>query len=229
MILGIETATRALSVALVENGRLLASILVQRGNLHDELLLPVTSQLFQDAQADWSGVAAVAVSAGPGSFTGLRIGMAAAKGIAMSRNIPLVAVPTFDALALHIAGSGIPAADATLVTAFDARGGDVYAARYEIHGGTMQRAAGPLAGTLDTILPGLPDGTWLAGDAAAAQAALSGGRYRALPGTEAGVHAGAVALLGERLHAEGRHDSIDECEPQYLREFRTTTPKIPGR
>ena len=112
LILAIETATGCGGVALTrgvgESGKLLAEYTLQPEVTHSRRLLGSVAAMMAATGIDWSELAAVAVSQGPGSFTGLRIGMAAAKGIAMAAGIPLLAVPTLDGLALQTTTTDLP-------------------------------------------------------------------------------------------------------------------------
>lgn len=225
MILGIDTSTPSLGIAILAQGRIAGSIAVHRPNCHDELLMPLAQELLRACGLSVSDLEAVAVSAGPGSFTGLRIGMAAAKGLALALDIPLVSVPSFDAHARGIAGGMLPESAATLCIAADARRGDVYAAVYEIGAGAA-RPRMPLRALPARDLPALlPPGTWLAGDAAES---LAGRRadLRIVPagagGAQTGAHAVEVALLGAELLEAGAAADVDNCEPIYLRDVYTT-------
>ena len=99
MVLGIETSTPIASVALVSGAGLRGEITLNIGLTHSEQLLPLVDALLCQARTRLDEVEGIAVAGGPGSFTGLRIGMATAKGLAQGRNIPLVGVPTLLALA----------------------------------------------------------------------------------------------------------------------------------
>lgn len=99
MILAIETATDVCGVALVHRGMCIAQRVVGGKNIHSERLMVLVDEVLREACVEMSALDAVAVSIGPGSFTGLRIGLSAAKGLAYARSLPLVPVPTLDALA----------------------------------------------------------------------------------------------------------------------------------
>jgi tRNA threonylcarbamoyladenosine biosynthesis protein TsaB len=99
LILGIESATPIASVALVNEKGFLGEITLNIGLTHSEQLLPMLDQLLQQARLTIKDVTGLAVSAGPGSFTGLRIGMATAKGLAQGCRIPLLAIPTLETMA----------------------------------------------------------------------------------------------------------------------------------
>jgi len=127
LILAIETATGCGSVSLTrggrEDGRLLAEATAQPEITHSRRLLGSVAWIMEAAGVQWSDLDGVAVSLGPGSFTGLRIGMAAAKGIVCAADVPLLGVETMEALALSC-----PFIDRPLWCLLDARKQEVYAA-----------------------------------------------------------------------------------------------------
>ncbi len=149
LILSIETATGCGSVALtrggVENGRLLAEATAQPEVSHSRRLLGSVQWVMQAAGKEWGDLHGVAVSLGPGSFTGLRIGMAAAKGIVMAADVPLLGVPTLDVMALSF-----PLIDRPLWCLLDARKQEVYAACYLPGKDYRPEPAGPV----EAIRPG---------------------------------------------------------------------------
>ena len=99
LILAIETATKVSSVALSDGNKIVAALTMENGPEHSATLVPNIGKLLEMAGKTRKDLNAVAVSVGPGSFTGLRIGLATAKGLAYALNIPLIAVPTLKALA----------------------------------------------------------------------------------------------------------------------------------
>ncbi len=129
LILAIETATGCGSVALTRgtptNGRLLAEATAQPEITHSRRLLGSVDWVLQAAGVGWSELDGVAISLGPGSFTGLRIGMAAAKGIVLATGVPLLGVQTHDGVAMSC-----PVIDRPLWCLLDARKQEVYAACY---------------------------------------------------------------------------------------------------
>lgn len=102
LILGIDTSAKIASVALMEDSRLLAENTVYTTLTHSQIILPMVIKLLEDAGRDIKDVNAVAISAGPGSYTGLRIGIAAVKGICMGLDIKAVGVSTLEALAYNL-------------------------------------------------------------------------------------------------------------------------------
>jgi tRNA threonylcarbamoyladenosine biosynthesis protein TsaB len=108
LTLGIDTATRTGGVALVEGGKVVSSRTCPLRLTHSESLLPVVAELLEESAVSLSRVKAVAVAAGPGSFTGLRVGLATAKGLAVGKELPVVGVPTMEALALPYRDEKMP-------------------------------------------------------------------------------------------------------------------------
>ncbi|MCW5211372.1 tRNA (adenosine(37)-N6)-threonylcarbamoyltransferase complex dimerization subunit type 1 TsaB [Desulfobulbus sp. TB] len=129
LLLSIETATGCGSVALtkggISNGKILAEAIAQPEITHSRRLLGSVDWVMQAAGVHWDELHGVAISLGPGSFTGLRIGMAAAKGIVYASQKPLIGVQTLDAIAL-----ACPVIDRPLWCLLDARKQEVYAACY---------------------------------------------------------------------------------------------------
>jgi len=99
MILSIETATELCGVALVDKQRCLCERIVVEKNIHSERLMVLVDEVLREAGVTVASLDGVAVSIGPGSFTGLRIGLSAGKGLAYARSLPILAVPTLDAIA----------------------------------------------------------------------------------------------------------------------------------
>ncbi len=226
MILGIETATSSLGVALAHEGRIAASIVVARKNVHDDLLVPLCRELVTYAGLRMEDVGTVAVSAGPGSYTGLRIGMAAAKGLCLGLGIPLVAVPTCDAAAGYLAGSGA-CDEEHIAVCLDAKNDEVYIATYVVRNDSAIRRH-PVAILSSTDAASLLDGgTLLVGDGAARVAEQASVKIRVAVDPTAVFRGDGVALLGERLAGGGEFCDIASCEPLYLREFIAKRPRNP--
>ena len=105
-ILGLESSAKSASVALMEDGKLLARSFQNTGLTHSRTLLPMAEAMLQNCELGIADVDAVAVAVGPGSFTGLRIGISAAKGLAWARELPCIGVSTLEAMAQKPGPSG---------------------------------------------------------------------------------------------------------------------------
>ncbi len=218
LILAIETATPRGSVALVRGDTVLGEIALPAGRQLSETFLLAVRELTGGRPADH-----VAVSAGPGSFTGLRVGMAAAKGFCLGWGVPLVAVPTLHALALRF-----PIEGAAICPVLDARKKEVYAALFRWQSGACVRL-GPDVAVAPEALPGmLPAGKILfCGDGTAPFGALLRERLgdRALvpaPGDEF-PRASAVGRLAALLGTGGPDAAFRTAVPAYLRASEAET------
>ncbi|MEA5010397.1 MAG: tRNA (adenosine(37)-N6)-threonylcarbamoyltransferase complex dimerization subunit type 1 TsaB [Angelakisella sp.] len=133
-LLALECSATAASVALCTRDKVIGEYFLSTGQTHSQTLLPMTEQLLHTSGETLAGVELLAVSVGPGSFTGLRIGISAVKGIAMGANKPCVAVSTLEALAYNLCGfEGIAA------SVMDARCGQVYCALFHLEDGRVSR------------------------------------------------------------------------------------------
>ena len=101
-VLAIDSAGLVASVAVVEDGVLIAEYTMNYKKTHSQTLLPMLEEVKKAISLDLSSIDAIAVAAGPGSFTGLRIGSATAKGLGLALDKPLIGVPTVDALAANL-------------------------------------------------------------------------------------------------------------------------------
>src|SRR5512138_896658 len=126
LVLGIETSTRQGGAALVGDEGLVSEYTLNVEVTHSERLLPAIDRMLHDAGATLATLGGLAVSIGPGSFTGLRIGLSTAKGLAYATGLPVVGVPSLEALAW-----AVPAARWPVCAVLDARKQEVYAALFQ--------------------------------------------------------------------------------------------------
>ena len=125
-ILALDSSGLVASVAVVENDNLIAEYTINHKKTHSQTLVPMLDEIRNMTELDMESIDAIAVAAGPGSFTGLRIGSATAKGLGLALKKPIVAVPTVDALAYNLYGS-----DKIICPLMDARRNQVYTGLYE--------------------------------------------------------------------------------------------------
>ena len=133
-ILALETSAKAVSAAVTEDGKVLCSGYQDTGLTHSRTLMPIVEAMLKNTGLTVQDCDAVAVAAGPGSFTGIRIGVSAAKGLAFAADKPCAAVSTLEAMARNVAHM-----DALVVCAMDARRSQIYNALFEIRGGKPVR------------------------------------------------------------------------------------------
>ncbi|UYZ61726.1 tRNA (adenosine(37)-N6)-threonylcarbamoyltransferase complex dimerization subunit type 1 TsaB [Hymenobacter weizhouensis] len=227
LLLSLETSSPICSVALHElgSGNLLGQSELRLEKSHSSHLSVLINQLLDNTGHALADLAAVAVSDGPGSYTGLRIGAAAAKGLCYALDIPLLAVGTLPSLAHQVASSTAWPEQFLYCPMLDARRQEVYAALYT-HTGQEVLAPTPLILNPDTLAEQLTHHSVLFfGSGAAKFQPLAAGKPRAA--FRAGVAPSAVAVGELALAAYHRQEFRDVAyyEPFYLKEVYTTTSK----
>ena len=152
LILAMESSAKSASAALVRDGELLAQSFSCSGLTHSRTLLPMAEGVLDAAGVKIADVDCLAVAQGPGSFTGIRIGVSAVKGLAWAAEKPAVGVSTLEAMAYH----GLAAGEGALVCCcMDARRAQIYNALFEIRGGRPERLLPDRAIAIETLLPEL--------------------------------------------------------------------------
>ena len=227
LLLSLETSSPVCSVALhrVADGSLVGQSELRLDKSHSTHLTVLIEQLLANTGHQLADLAAVAVSDGPGSYTGLRIGGAAAKGLCFALDIPLVAVSTLQALAAQVAAGTARPSTWLYCPMLDARRTEVYAALYT-HEGQEVLAPTPLLLDTDTLAEQLAHHSVLFfGHGAAKFQALLGKHPNA--GFLAGIEPSAISVGQLAVAAFHRQEFQDVAyyEPFYLKEVYTTTPK----
>lgn len=218
LLLAVETATRVCSVALARGGELVAERANADARLHSERLLPMIDALLAEAGVRLAEVEAFAVSIGPGSFTGLRIGLATLKAFALSDARPVAAVSTLAALC---ASAASPAREGPVAALLDARRGAYYAACVSRAGQARADLLADCVLTPPELAARLPRGARVVVGEGAREGAEQLAARRpdlallALPNL--GASAASVARLGAQLLAQGAASDAAELVPAYLR------------
>lgn len=216
IILALDTATLVSTVALTTEKKLLAEFTLQTTKTHSEKLMPTIDMLCRFSQVQPAMIDAVAVSIGPGSFTGLRIGLATAKAFSYVRSLPLIGVPTPLGLAYNLAGSS-----RLLAPVLDAQKGNVYLTVYEFCNGVVREVA-PVrvlaaAEAYEWLQQTGRPVTLLGESAGLVAAAGSGAAIDVAPDHLVMPRAASVAEAARRLYEAGEVSDAMTLEPIYVR------------
>ncbi|MBR3953513.1 MAG: tRNA (adenosine(37)-N6)-threonylcarbamoyltransferase complex dimerization subunit type 1 TsaB [Oscillospiraceae bacterium] len=228
-ILGFDTSAKAASVALSENGKLISEFYLDSGFTHSETVLPMAKAVLDAARITPSDVDLFAVNCGPGSFTGLRIGIAAVKALGMSLEKPCAAVSTLEALAYNMQSTG-----GIICAAMDARCNQVYTAFFESDGINITRLCEDRAITTDVLFEDIKklsaekgEKIWLVGDGANLCLKKFGDEFvRIAPPQLVLGHASGTCIAAEKLFESGKVLSAGELMPNYLRLAQAEREKL---
>lgn len=216
-ILAVESSATAAGAAVWSDGELRAEVYNHTRLTHSQTLLPMIADMLRNAQLSIDEMDAFAVAAGPGSFTGVRIGVAAVKGLAFGKNVPCIPVSTLLGMAYLFVGQ-----QAHICAVMDARCGQVYNALFEVNGAAVTRLCADRAIPVDALGVELAAGghSWvLVGDGAALCAERLAG---VAPVVLAPAHlryqrASAVAMAAEQALLRGESVTDAALAPFYLR------------
>ena len=218
LILAFETSAKAASVALLEDGKLLGESYQNTGLTHSQTLMVMAENLLSQCGKTAEDVTAAAVAAGPGSFTGVRIGVAAAKGFAWGREIPCYGVSTLEAMALSLG-----AYQGYVCPCMDARRSQVYNALFYVNQGQIRRIREDRAISLAELgaeLKSLKEPIFLVGDGSnlCYNTLLESVPNLVLP-PEHRMHqrAGGVGLAAQKQAETGDPGDANALTPNYLR------------
>ena len=217
-ILALETSAKSVSAAVTENGAVLASAYQNRGLTHSVTLMPLIDGMLRTAGLSLDDIGLIAAANGPGSFTGLRIGVSAAKGLAWAKELPCCGVSTLEAMAQN--GRLFTG---TVVCAMDARRQQIYHALFRGENGRVLRVTQDCAVSLEelaSLLRDMPEEKLVVGDGAALCADYLS--TAGIPCRMADEHhrmqsAVGVALCAEEMAARGETVTAQQLEPMYLR------------
>ena len=219
IVLALDTSSIVASVALMDNEKLIGEFTINHMRTHSQKLMPMIAELLDSCQVRTEDVDYVAVAEGPGSFTGLRIGVATAKGLAHAVNIPVVGISTLDALAFNLAFS-----HGLICPILDARRGQVYTAIYKWDNEELNIVDGPMAISIEELVEKLilrPEKVTFLGDGIDKNKDMLlerlGGRVILAPRSCRMPKAASIAELAFQRVREGNEKTYYELTPEYLR------------
>ena len=218
-ILGLDSSGIVASVAIVEDDVLIAEYTVNYKKTHSQTLLPMLDEIAKMTELDLNSIDAIAVAAGPGSFTGLRIGSATAKGLGLALKKPLIAIPTVEGLAYNLYDiSGL------ICPIMDARRKQVYTGIYRFTDHQLKVVEDQMAVSMETVIEKLNqygeavtflgDGVPVFHEFIAEKMTVP---YSFAPAHVNKQRAAAVAALGEIYYRQGKTETAMEHVPDYLR------------
>ena len=218
-ILGLDSSGIVASVAIVEDDVLIAEYTVNYKKTHSQTLLPMLDEIAKMTELDLNSIDAIAVAAGPGSFTGLRIGSATAKGLGLALKKPLIAIPTVEGLAYNLYDiSGL------ICPIMDARRKQVYTGIYRFKDHQLKVVEDQMAVPMETVIEKLNqygEAVTFLGDGVPVFHELIAEKmtvpYSFAPAHVNKQRAAAVAALGEIYYRQGKTETAMEHVPDYLR------------
>lgn len=215
LILGLETATQQVGVAIGGHEGVIANFEVARGRRHAEILTPAIEFVCRQADIELAEIGCIAVDVGPGLFTGMRVGLAAAKSLAQALRVPMIGITSLDLLAFPCRHS-----DRVVVPVIDARKGEVFWAMYRQVPGGVQQVSPPTVGPVDDLVADLlarsQDALCVGDGAERYREDIIDGFHCEVSGP---VHPAASALV-QLAHSQALREEWvrpGEIEPMYLR------------
>lgn len=233
-IIGLDSSGLVASAAIMADGVLLAEYSTNYKKTHSQTLLPMLAELRDMIELDLNSVDAIAIAAGPGSFTGLRIGSATAKGLGLALEKPLVEVPTLEGLAYNLWGT-----DRLICPLMDARRNQVYTGLYEFcregQDFILKTLQGQCAVDIHDImeqLNGLGRETVFLGDGVPIYQEVLTAHVKVpfafAPASHNRQRAASIASLGAIYYREGKTVTAAEHRPEYLRKSQAEREKYTG-
>ena len=219
-ILAIDSSSLVATVAVVQDDIMIAEYTINHKKTHSQTLLPMIDEIVKMAEISLEDIDAIAVSGGPGSFTGLRIGSATAKGLGLVWNKPLIHVPTIDAMAYNLYGT-----DKLICPIMDARRNQTYTGIYEFNGDDLNVLMEQCAISIDELVNKLNEidrRVIFVGDGIPVFKTFIdenlGREHFYAPAHMNRQRAGAVGVLGCKYFAKGKIETAAEHGPDYLRQ-----------
>lgn len=217
-LLALDSSGLVASVAILDGETLVAEYTLNYKKTHSQTLLPMLDEIVKMTQTELSEVDAIAVAAGPGSFTGLRIGSATAKGLGLALNKPIISVPTLEGIACNFYGT-----DALICPMMDARRKQVYTGIYSFDTGfhvikdqeaIAVKELAQLLNTMEGPVTFLGDGVPVYKEILEEELTVT---HFYAPANINRQRAASVGLLGMQYYKEGKAETAADHKPDYLR------------
>ncbi len=227
-ILGIDSSGLVASVALASDETIVAEFTVNNKQTHSQTLLPMLEQVMKFSGVELEEIDGIAVAAGPGSFTGLRIGASTAKGLGLALDKPLISIPTVEGMAYQLAES-----DGIICPIMDARRNQVYTGIYEMQGQELKVLHQQFAIDIHELLKELMQynkKVHFLGDGVPVYRSIIeeefSGEFQFVPAHMSRQRAASVAVLGQKYFAEGKIESAAAHKPVYLRKSQAERERM---
>lgn len=215
-ILAIDTSTDTGSIAITDGEDILIESILNVGKTHSETLIPSFQEMLEKTQLDIKDLDLLALTLGPGSFTGVRIGTSTVKGFALALGKPVAGISTLEALASNFPFSSLP-----IVPLFDARRGEIYSAMFKWENGEIKRLSEDRAASLDDAISKIKTKTIFAGEGLDKYGQMIketlGDNAVFAPRANWYVRASNVAALGLKSYKAGGELDLATFTPSYRR------------
>jgi tRNA threonylcarbamoyladenosine biosynthesis protein TsaB len=218
-ILALDTSGLVASVSLIEDDNLVAEYTINYKKTHSQTLLPMIDEIVKMVNLDLIDIDAIAVASGPGSFTGLRIGSATAKGLGLALNKPLISIPTVDGLAYNLFGT-----NQLICPLMDAKRNQVYTGLYEFQNDNFVVLEEQMAIGIEEIIDRINKkerSVIFLGDGVVPYREIIDEKmtvpYLFAPAHMSKQRAGAIGTLAKLYFEQGKIESAESHEPVYLR------------
>ena len=230
-MLGLDTASSTASLAIASHGKILAEI-TRSAKSHGAELPAAVAELLTKVGIQLKDFTGIAVGLGPGSYTGLRVGLSYVKGLALALRCVVVGIPTFDCLAMAALEQSSASEGSLICAILDARKNEVYANIYRARADGLDNISQPLVIRLENLFPQLSAGVILTGDSKAEEASLLLSE-RGVPATllreaELNSRGRYVAAFGAERISRNETDSPAALEPLYVRTTEATFKPVAG-
>jgi tRNA threonylcarbamoyladenosine biosynthesis protein TsaB len=215
-ILAVDTATTSCSVAIVDKTSLLSEFTIDREETHSKHLMDMIKAVLRMAGLNFSDLDGFAVTRGPGSFTGLRIGLSTIKGLAVASEKPVVGVSSLEALAFQVSYSRD-----LICPILDARKGEVYFSRYKFLNGHLKKQTKERVASPDKAIDDLNESCLFVGNGALLYKEMilekMGGLASIAPMIQNTIRASTMAYLSMANFEKNDTDDIEKIMPYYIR------------